>query len=437
MSDFERELRRGMSDRAAAVAPVADLEDLVERIARDRSRQRRVSAFVLALVLVVGPIAGFTVARASNGSPAQSAQRVSRSKSTVVPKPRFAPSPLPELKTTPNTQKADALSVDRAVGSVGTRTQARLLGPSQPLSLGRMFARTAGDGLQLRVYGARVPSDSSGPPWWNASPTCFPNRIVQVDASNALIAATTQAYLYATPRNGLVATVQVVGTNEQSPVWVLVVQAAKGTTARATFPGGSSDSSALDGGVAVLGHAVVGGAGAATLPQQKVHVEILDSHGSVVSDASVAEGDNPTLDDPTPRPECIAPTTLPAPGAEQPADVAAATAGVSQAFTDAYSGTSTVAVREAAIDDPSGVDAVYAELERGSFAQQVNTAEPHVRDVVFLSATTAAVRYDIVIPNYSDFNGQLGEAVFTGGRWKITRRTFCAAVSLAIVTCPS
>jgi hypothetical protein len=435
MSDFEQDLRRGMSGRAASVVPLTDLEDLVERIASDRARNRRVSAFVLALVVIVGPIAGFAVARTSDTSPAKAAQRAPRSKVTTAP--RFAPTRLPALKTTPGASQkvtASALSADRAaLNSV----QRDLVAPNQSLSLGRMFARTAGDALQLRVYGARLAPQTSGVPWWSPPPTCFPNRIVQVDASNELVAATAQAYLYATPSNGLIAAVNVVGTSEASPVWVVVVQSDKGTTARATFAGGGSDASALNDGVAVLGHAVAGRVDAKSLLQETVHVEILDAHGAVVADTSVTASDTPALGAPIPRPaECTAPTKLPAPGAEQPADVATATAGVTQAFTDAYNGTSSLAVREAAIDDPSGVGTVYAALESGSFAQQVNTAVPHVRDVVFLSATDAAVQYDVVIPNYSDFNGQFGEAVFTGGRWKITRGTFCTAVALALVTCP-
>ena len=68
------------------------------------------------------------------------------------------------------------------------------VGGSIGMDLGRMFARTSGDGTVLRVYGAQLPADTSTAtvPWWKPALWCFPNRLVQVDASSDLVAGTTQ-----------------------------------------------------------------------------------------------------------------------------------------------------------------------------------------------------------------------------------------------------
>jgi hypothetical protein len=428
MSDFEQQLRRRLTGRAATVAPRGDLNDLVERIAKQRSRGRRSSAFVMALVVVVGPIAGFGIARATDGSAARSASARRGSKSSAS---KFDATPLPPLKA------SGVAGADFAQKSQ-IQPDGLLIAPSEQLSLGRMFARTSLDGVALRVYGAEMPPPPSTAPWFTPAPWCFPNRLVQVDTSNQLVAGTAQGYLYDKPQNGLVASSSFVGASEGAPVWVAIVQSDEGTTARATFADGGSDSFALHDGVTVLAHAVAKPAPLATLQRQKLDVQILDAGGSVVGETTVYSNGSPAFEnggDPEPA-ACIAPAKLPDPGTEQPADVAAATAGVTQAYTDVYTGGSSVAVREAAIDDPHGVDTVYAQLFSGSYADQVKGAVPHIRNVVFLSATTAAVAYDVSSPGYSLLSGRFGEAVFTDGRWKMTRATFCNDVSLAGVSCP-
>jgi hypothetical protein len=430
MSDFEQQLRRRLTGRAATVAPRGDLDDLVERIAKQRARGRRASAFAMALVVVIGPIAGFGIARATDGSTARSASTHHTSKPAVSKAPTFSATPLPPLK-------ANGASSGESLGAA-MPPNGLLIAPGDQLSLGRMFARTSSDGIALRVYGAALPAQPATVPWFTPAPWCSPNRLVQVDTSNDLVAGTSRGYLYEKPQNDLAASSNLVGTSEGAPVWVAVVQSDKGTTARATFADGGSDSAALDDGVAVLAHAVAKPADLQTLQGEKLDVQILDAGGSVVAEAPVY-GNGETIfgngGDPDPA-ACTAPAKLPDPGPEQPADVAAATAGVTQAFADVLTGSSSLAVREAAIDDPHSLDDVYSKLLSGSFAQYVKTAVPHVRNVVFLSATEAAVEYDVSIPNYTDLNGQFGEAVFSGGRWKVTRETFCTQIGMAGVSCP-
>ena len=80
MSDFEQQLRGRLTGRAATVTPRGDLDDLVERIAKQRARGRRASAFAMALIVVVGPIGGFALARAttSSASTKSAAKRVTK-----------------------------------------------------------------------------------------------------------------------------------------------------------------------------------------------------------------------------------------------------------------------------------------------------------------------------------------------------------------------
>jgi hypothetical protein len=431
MSDFEQQLRRRLTGRAATVAPHGDLDDLVERIAKQRARGRRASAFAMALVVVVGPIGGFALARATTGSAAAktAAKPVANHLTTT---PKFAATPLPQLK--PTTQPGLGLANGGSPQiSMGINGQGPIMIAGGDVDLGRLFARTSNDGAVLRVYGARISSGQPSVPWFTPAPWCFPDRVVQVDVSNDLVAGVSNGYLTPQPHGDLAASVQFVGLSEHAPIWVAIVQADKGTSVRATFADGGTDSATLDNGVAVLAHRTTA-TDATTLTGQGLHVELLGSAGDVVADTTVNAQTPGTYDDQSSS-QCVAPTTLPAPGAQQPADVAGATAGVTQAFTDVYNGADSDAVKDAAIDDLTGVDAVRSQLRSGPYADEAKGAIAHVTGVVFLSETTAAVSYDIDIAGYSSFTGRLGEAVFTGGRWKVTRGTYCNDVAMAGLTC--
>ncbi len=75
----------------------------------------------------------------------------------------------------------------------------------------------------------------------------------------------------------------------------------------------------------------------------------------------------------------------------------------------------------------------------GAFKEQVQTATLKLNDVVFLDATTAAIQYEIDIPNYGtpSFPNRFTEAHLVNGSWKLARAGWCADVSLAGVTCPN
>ena len=92
--------------------------------------------------------------------------------------------------------------------------------------------------------------------------------------------------------------------------------------------------------------------------------------------------------------------TLPAPGAHQPADPAAARQAVIDTFNKAYDkGVSDDAVF-AYFDDAHGFADIMANLRNGPFKEQVRTAVMKLNDLVFLSPSVAAIQYEIDVPNY-------------------------------------
>jgi hypothetical protein len=130
------------------------------------------------------------------------------------------------------------------------------------------------------------------------------------------------------------------------------------------------------------------------------------------------------------------PPTLPAAG-EQPADPDGARRAVEHAYATAYDGgLGDTPEKRALVEDSESLVAVMDEIRRGTFAQQVQNASAKVTEVVFVSPTEAAVRYDILIENYTNFTDRIGRAKLIGGVWKVARPTVCADISLAGSNCP-
>jgi hypothetical protein len=409
----ERALRDALQQRAARVTTEPDVANLVHRLTRRSVRVQRIAAATIVLAVIVGPAAGFAVARAS--------QREATSGLTVNGQGSFESTPLPKVASS---------SGKVSYGGVPVGPPTGLQTP-----MGRLLSRTSRDGIVLRVYAARVdPPVGEAVPWWHPAPWCFVNRVVQVDASNDLIAGITTGSLYAAPRNGLVVSRTFIGTGEQAPAWVAIVQSSKGTSARATFDDGGTDSASLDGGVAVLAHATTAATDRATLGQHVLRVDILDAAGAVVANESV---DDAHLDlaglgkiggsDP----QCTVPTQLPSPGAHQPRDVATATAAVTQAYETMFNGSLPAADHLANIDDPDGAYAAAARRlgASGQYAAQRHDSRAHVVAVVFTDATHAAVEFEITIGVGGTLGHQLGGAIDVDGRWKVAQGTGCVLLA--------
>lgn len=123
------------------------------------------------------------------------------------------------------------------------------------------------------------------------------------------------------------------------------------------------------------------------------------------------------------------------PGIE-PADVNAARAGVTQAYLDAYSGSSSDRVRTSATQDGPALQTlrrdVLAEAQlHGLTTEQLAGTTVDVLSVTFIDETHAAVRFTITIPGHGDvLVDVVGYSVFEDGRWKVAARTACDLLSL-------
>ncbi len=127
--------------------------------------------------------------------------------------------------------------------------------------------------------------------------------------------------------------------------------------------------------------------------------------------------------------------TLPSAAGPPPADEAAARQAVIEVFGAANNSGTPLARRITLVDDPAGLRDAYREAA-SSQPEAMANYRVEIHDVRFLSATEAAVRYDLVAQaTIGSFPGRTGRAVFVDGEWKVSRSTVCGLLSLAQATC--
>ena len=313
---------------------------------------------------------------------------------------------------------------------------------NQPLA--HVFGRDH-DGTRIRVYRASVDTPAgAGPPWWTPPGYCFPSGYVQADVSNDDMVGIGSGSVYAELRDGAVVggSLTAIGVSEGSAKWVAVVQAPKDAAkVRATFPGGATDEMEPVDGVAVLVGAADIAPDDSAYYNETAQLEAFDGSGGSLGTGKASYGGysmgayaisvEPGAND------CVAPQELPAPGPEQPADVAAARQAVTDAFLLAHGAHDESQDQQmAAIDDPTDFPTYWNDLTTGPFKEQVNAAVVGLDDMVFESATRAAVKYHWDVPNYgTSFYNRFGEVVLVDGTWKVTRESMCQDFALASVQC--
>jgi hypothetical protein len=443
MSDFEHELHDRLAARADAVPVAEEWDDLLDRVIRKSRRTTRGLAVVTVLAVCFGAL-GVVVAARGDGS--------TRAKQKATPAPQdrvdatHAQVPtLPALGNGPTY----ASSGTGAIGGSNSKSQGMLKVGSPVITtngmwlsaagglgapMAKVFTRTTASGEVIRAYRAKVAeSADGGPPWWKPAEYCFPNGYAQADVSDANIAGAVASPLYAALRDNksVGGAVSIIGVPEQSVHWVVVAQGPPDAAKmRATFPDGSHDEMQPVDGLAVL-------MGSGPVDASKtVTVEALAANGASLGSASLTV--NGLIDAAAGGPDaaCVPPQTLPAPGKEQPADPAAAKQAVEQTFAAAFHHGNTDEQFAQYFDDAHGFADVMKQLRAGSFKQQVDDAQMKLNDVVFLSPTEAAIRYEIDIPNYSTFSNRFTEAHLINGQWKLARAGWCNDVSMAGVQCP-
>jgi hypothetical protein len=442
VSELDDRIRQALARQASTLREQPDLDALNYRIARrDRRRTRRISA-ALVLALLAGPTLGFVAGRAAGPGRPDVASGAGDDGVTVDD----TPAPLPTLAPGGSGSGAVLAAGGSEEGGVGELPYPGMQGP-----LARAFVREV-DGTTIRVYRAAVetPTDA-GPRWWEPPPMCFPNGYVQADVSTVDAVGIASGSLYAElPNTSVVGSLGALGVAEGAPLWVVVAQAPAGASlVRATFPDGRADEMEPVDGVAVLvGRASIEPGDPAEY-ETTVPLEAFDADGTSLGtgtarvggySAMIAQASGSSERDLAPgepSPECFGPQELPPPGAEQPADPAAARAEIEGLFGVRY-GDRTDEERLAGLDDPTGMREVYEQLRSGPYADRVLGSRVVFRDLVFLSATRAAVQYITEIPGYppDGVGQQFGEVVFVDGSWKITRESVCRDVQLAGITCP-
>jgi hypothetical protein len=424
MSEFDDRIRQSLARQARSLPDRTDVDGLTDRIARRHRRQLRVVAATLVLALVAGPVGGFLAGR--DAAPAESDVATGAGGGQVTVEESSGPLPTIEVG---GSGVGEPLPTIEGAPSALLTLSPRLMAES----LAKSFVREV-DGTTIRVYRAAVDTPAvEGPSWQQRPPWCSPTGYVQADVSTADVVGFASGSLYPElPEGSVDGSLGAIGVAEGAPLWVVVAQAPAGAArVRATFPDGHSDEmEPIDGVVVLVGSARLEPGDPAeyetTLP-----LEAFDEDGRSLGTGVAGIGWEQY------GAECHAEPELPPPGAEQPADPAAARAEIEQLYGVRFSDR-TDDERLAGIDDPTGMREVFEELVNGPFREQALASRTVLDDLVFLSATRAAVKYHVEIPDYPSggFNGRLGEVVLVDGQWKLTRETVCRDVQLAAVTCP-
>ncbi len=309
--------------------------------------------------------------------------------------------------------------------------------PSSSTALRHLYAHTSSDGVQMMVFGQpadgsstsggsgsggagsggagsgvqTVSPPSSGPA--SSGPVdlapaylgCLTTTQVTVEISDTAAVGTMSEPLFQGATGALV-DVQVgeIGVAEGAPAtWVLAQVGSAAATVEVQFADGTVDRVAVPAsGVVVLGHT---GAPAGALGNGSVAaIDVLGSAGQVLSgyglgtESSVATGP-------------AAPSALPAPGAVQPADPAAATAAVTHAVQTALGCRASPMQRLNAV-------ATDDALETVPFG---GSAEVNVDRVVFTSATAGVVEYHLNAGQGAQSEGPLyAAATLTGDAWQLS-----------------
>ncbi len=201
------------------------------------------------------------------------------------------------------------------------------------------------------------------------------------------------------------------GQAEGSPVsaWVLQTND-QVTSVRAAWPDGTVDEMTPVQGWAVVAHTGSG------LPNT------LDA---VLADGSTVSLKNSSYEYPAScQPPPPKPPELPPAGSEQPADVAAATQDVTAAYEYVFTAGNDASKNGDYIEDAESVKSA-AEQTKQNFPQATETVSVEVGEVRFLSATEAALFFELKYDGGALFGQQIGYAKLIDGHWKIERDTMC------------
>lgn len=393
---------------------------------RVRRSRRRVIAGGVVLILVAGLAIGATTALRSPGD--------DDSVSAVAKEPDIGPSPPTDavIGTAIPCGYPWYLAINGDTGNVDSGLGCE---PLEPL-----FRR---DGVVVvRAYrGVETADPSAYAGWWGPGrgappPRCFPERYVHAGLSTDEAVGLVGGPLYAEPLDPIVASHGFFGVGEGSPVAWAVVQVHDDVhRVRVNFEAGAEDAMETVEGVAVLA-APVPASEPGVVPTTGGIVDALDASGVVVASAELPTG-QPVEAEVLGRPDCRPePPPLPEADGPPPDDEEEAQRGIIEAYTEVYAANTTDDALATYVDDPRGVAAAFA-AGRGNVPAAFDVLSVLVQEVKFLNSTSAAVRYDILLPGYAiaEFPDRIGRAVLVDGDWTVARETICADLQLAGATC--
>jgi hypothetical protein len=102
-------------------------------------------------------------------------------------------------------------------------------------------------------------------------------------------------------------------------------------------------------------------------------------------------------------------------------------AQVRRAWTTFFKGSTPVVTRLALLQDSSAFSAAVRAQSSSAFAKSISVSVTHVQ---IRSSTTAKVTYTIRIGGVPELPGQVGEAVWSAGAWKVSAASFCGLLAL-------
>ncbi len=375
-------------------------------------------AAALVTALIVGPLGGFAIGRASTSG---SANRLTAGNGT------------------PNGSAARAGKPPHRTTDVTSNT-----------ALDQLFTRTTHDGVTVRAYRYR----------WQCPPkvTCTtPGRpaVIKAELSTDSAVTLVTAGPSSSPTGASLGWVSsgVFGVDETAPAQWLLVQAGSDVgQVVVRFDSGATDRMAPVEGVAIL--AQQGSSGAHVEARGRTG-ELLDTRvvptpsgscgesssaqsangsESVVSGCLLPVTPGPIILTPAPNFSPIPVAVLPAPGV-QPANPSEARARVIDAFTTAYKGDTSGSARAGAVDNNAGIAALLDKVAHGQYADPVKVSRVRVTQVVFTSPTEATALFDILLGSQVDFANRVGQAIAVNGTWKVTRSTICSDLARASAPC--
>ncbi|MEY2446767.1 MAG: hypothetical protein QOH79_243 [Acidimicrobiaceae bacterium] len=300
--------------------------------------------------------------------------------------------------------------------------------PGAPV-MTRLFLRTTSEGVALRGYlqemdyGGVKPGPSCDPNQWCPPPECNPTTFFSAELSSTEAVAQNGSPVFPLDAPAASRGELSFGQMEGAPVSSYLVQTtSEVATVRGTWPDGFVDEMAPANGWALVAHSGASSASA---------VEAVLADGTTMSLTNSQGGYSyPASCQPPPPP----PPELPPAGSEQPADVARAAQDVKTAYEYLFTHGNDPSNNALYLEDAKNLKTA-GDQAKSNFPQASDTITVEVGEIRFLSATEAALFFELKYDGGALFGQQIGYAKLIDGHWMIARDTMCMVFGWAGAQC--